>query len=518
MNSVEDYARRWAKSENEAPDTLSEWIKSIRTILKSRIRFVKTKMRTSYPSVFSKPEVIRELDRLHEEYVLVPADKACNNIVFVCKAHYYNCIINELGINSTLGNPTYITTALSKEEILQNHKSVLNTFNIPMNQKDDYELPYLYWIPKLHKTPYKQRYIAGSSKCSTKPLSLILTKILTAVKEKLQMYCATTYARSGVNQMWILKNSKELLENLKSQNFSHINSIKTYDFTTLYTTIPHDKLKTRLFDIIDNCFFNKNGKRKYKYLVIGHRMNYFVVHHSDATHKYSEVDIKNMLEFLIDNIFVVFGDQVFQQSVGIPMGTNCAPLLADLFLYSYEAEFIQRLLHEKKKSLAVAFNLTFRYIDDVLSINNNQFHSYVDLIYPSELEIKDTTESSTSASYLDILIKIDADGKLTTQLYDKRDDFTFFIVNFPYLCSNIPLSPAYGVYISQLIRYARACSPYDQFLSRGKLLTDKLMLQGFMPSRLKSAFRKFYGRYNDLVCHYNLPLGQMLSDVFHTNC
>jgi hypothetical protein len=149
------------------------------------------------------------------------------------------------------------------------------------------------------------------------------------------------------------------------------------------------------------------------------------------------------------------------------MGTNCAPLLADLFLYSYEAEFIQKLLHviEKNKPFAVAFNSTFRYIDDVLSIINSQFHSYVDSIYPSELEIKDTTESSTTALYLDVLFNIDAVGKLTTPLYDKRDDFNFAIVNFPYTCSNIPLSPAYGVYISQLIRYATACSTYDQFLS-----------------------------------------------------
>ena len=130
-----------------------------------------------------------------------------------------------------------------------------------------------------YKNPYKHRYIAGSSRCSTKPLSLLLTNILTAVKEKLQTYCATTYARSGVNQMWILKNSKELLANLKSQNFSQINSIKTYDFSTLYTTIPHDKLKSRLLDIIDNCFFNKNGKRKYAYLVISHQKYYFVKHH-----------------------------------------------------------------------------------------------------------------------------------------------------------------------------------------------------------------------------------------------
>ncbi|XP_056012425.1 uncharacterized protein LOC125681516 [Ostrea edulis] len=88
MSSVKDYARRWAKYEKEELDTLSEWVKSIRGILKSRIRHMKTKVRTIYPSVFSKPEVIKELDRLHEEYVLLPAEKASNNIVFVCKAHH----------------------------------------------------------------------------------------------------------------------------------------------------------------------------------------------------------------------------------------------------------------------------------------------------------------------------------------------------------------------------------------------------------------------------------------------
>jgi hypothetical protein len=73
-------------------------------------------------------------------------------------------------------------------------------------------------------------------------------------------------------------------------------------------------------------------------------------------HKYSEVDMKEMLGFLIENIFVVFGNQIFQQTVGIPIGTNCANLLAGFFLYSYEAEFIQKLLHEKKKLLDVALN------------------------------------------------------------------------------------------------------------------------------------------------------------------
>jgi hypothetical protein len=151
----------------------------------------------------------------------------------------------------------------------------------------------------------------------------------------------------------------------------------------------------------------------------------------------------------------------------------------------------------------------------VLSINNDRFHSYVDSICPSELEIKDTKESSTSALYLDVLLNIDAGRKLTTQSYDKRDDFNFANVNFPYTCtcSNIPPSPAYGVYISQLIRSARACSTYDQFSSRGRLLTDKLIIQGFLLSRLMSAFRKFYGRYNDLIHNYKLSLSHMLSNI-----
>jgi hypothetical protein len=78
----------------------------------------------------------------------------------------------------------------------------------------------------------------------------------------------------------------------------------------------------------------------------------------------------------------------------------------------------------------VAFGSTFRYIDDVLSINNSQFHSYVDSIYPNEIEIKDTTESSRSVLYLDVLLKLDTNSKITTQPYDKEDDFNFSIVNF----------------------------------------------------------------------------------------
>jgi hypothetical protein len=93
----------------------------------------------------------------------------------------------------------------------------------------------------------------------------------------------------------------------------------------------------------------------------------------------------------------------------------------------------------------VTFRSTFRYIDGALSINNDQFHSYVDSIYryPSELEIKDTTESCTSSSYLHVLLNIDAGGKISSQLYDKRDDFSFTIVNFLYIYIYIYVSTSH---------------------------------------------------------------------------
>ena len=246
--------------------------------------------------------------------------------------------------------------------------------------------------------------------------------------------------------MWILKNSKDLLDNLKSRSFSQVSSIKTFDFSTLYTTLPHDKLKTRLKETI------------HKLLVIETMAQnvYFSNKIQKGKTCYSEEQVISMLEFLIDNIVISFGGTLFQQVVGIPMGTNCAPLLADLFLYSYESEFLQKLVKDKKIHEARAFNFTYRYIDDVLSINNSRFVEFLPLIYPPELEVKETTDTASSASFLDLYLEFDDRGQLSTKIYDKRDDFNFKIINFPNMCSNIPASPAYGVYISQLIRYARA--------------------------------------------------------------
>ena len=100
-----------------------------------------------------------------------------------------------------------------------------------------------------------------------------------------------------------------------------------------------------------------------------------------------------------------------------------------------------------------------------------------------------------------------------THLYVKRDDFNFHITNFPFLSSNIPSSPAYGVFISQLIRYVRVCSSYECFILRAARLSSKLLGQGYVRERLKSSLRKFYGRYGDLIKYYEVPLSQILHDI-----
>ena len=173
------------------------------------------------------------------------------------------------------------------------------------------------------------------------------------------------------------------------------------------------------------------------------------------------------------------------------------------------------LLSTGKKQLASLFNLTYRYIDDVLSINDQEFENYLDQMYPAELEIKDTTESITSASDLDLLT-VDREGWSTSHFHLRQTRWFQLPHHKPFLLSrssNIPSSPTDGVFISQLIRYARACSPYEYFIMRTRRLFSKLLIKVCLLERLKSSFRKFYGRCGDLIQQYEASLSRMLNDI-----
>ena len=131
------------------------------------------------------------------------------------------------------------------------------------------------------------------------------------------------------------------------------------------------------------------------------------------------------------------------------MGTNCAPLLADIFLYSYEAEFIQSLLSNGKKNWHLSStshtDTSMTYCQSITQILKIILGRCIRL----SLRLKTRQRAPSVPSYLDLLLSIESDGQLRTSLNDKRDDFNFHITNFPFLSSNIPSSPAYGVFISQ---------------------------------------------------------------------
>ena len=219
---------------------------------------------------------------------------------------------------------------------------------------DDKRLRYLYQTPKLHKSPVKHCFIAGFSKCTTKQLSSLLTKILTVIKTGPEKYCGIKTSHTGVNNMWILKNSTNVLSSLGHLGVCKATSIQTFDFPTLYTSIPHDLLKSGMNNI-SNAFKYKNGATRYTHIKVGRSKSYFTNDPLNGDNKYTTNDICKMIEFLVDNIYVRFGGQLFRQMVGILMQTNCAPLLADLFLYSYENEFLDKLIKKGKRKLARKF-------------------------------------------------------------------------------------------------------------------------------------------------------------------
>lgn len=362
----------------------------------------------------------------------------------------------------------------------------------------------MYWIPKLHKNPYKARFIANSSSCTTTKLSKLLTSCLTAIKDHVKRYCDKTYENSGINLFWSIKNSSEILTKLQHKHYQ-ADTISTYDFSTLYTTLPHDLIKVKLTNLIQKTFARENRT----YLACNEKRAFFTAASVDRYTMWTCSDVCESLTFLLDNIFVRYGNAVYRQVIGIPMGTNCAPLVADLFLYCYERDFMLSLSPDTQAEVISAFNDTSRYLDDILNIDNPFFAPMVDTIYPKELQLNKANNSDISAAFLDLSLSIE-NGIVTSKIYDKRDDFDFSIVNYPHLDGDVPRATSYGVYISQLIRFARACKSLDDFNSRNKYITEKLLSQGFRYDKLRKTFSKFYYRNLPLISKYNSNLKTLL--------
>ena len=190
---------------------------------------------------------------------------------------------------------------------------------------------------------------------------------------------------------------------------------------------------------------------------------------------------REALTYILDNIYIRFDTKLYIQIVGIPMGTNCA-LVAALFLFCYERDFMMSLSDVKQAEIIRAFNATSRYLDDLLNIVNPYFEGIVNRINPPELQLNKANTSDTGAPFFDLHLSI-SNGFVSSKIYDKRDDFDFDMVNFPFLDGDVPRSTSYEVYIFQLIRFARVSSHVADFNASNKSLTANMAIGIIMTSK-----------------------------------
>ena len=244
------------------------------------------------------------------------------------------------------------------------------------------------------------------------------------------------------------------------------------------------------------------------YIACNERQAFFT---SGDTKRYQLWSCQNVCEaltYLLDKIYIRFGTKLYRQIVGIPMGTNCAPLVAD-FLFCYKRDFLTSLSDIKQAEIIEAYKSTSRYLDDLLNIDNPYFEGMVNRIFPPELLLNKAYTSDTESPVLDLHSSI-SNGCVSSKIYDKRDDFDFDILNFPFWDGDLPRFTSYGVFISHLIRFARVSSHVTDFNIRNISVTVKILQQGYRYHKLRKTFYKFYRRHYELVSKFSVGLKTLL--------
>ena len=263
------------------------------------------------------------------------------------------------------------------------------------------------------------------------------------------------------------------------------NCLLAFDFSTLYTNIPHSKLINVLNELIDFCFKGWEDKK----IVVTSFGAKWVTDASKYDLVFDKKMVKDALKYLMSSCFFTIGNQLFKQVIGIPMGSDPAPFMANLFLYFYENKWVQNLKREDLIS-ARKFANTFRFIDDLCAINDGGlFEKHHHEIYPPELELK-KEHGGQRVSFLDLEIKI---AQFATCLYDKRDAFPFSIVRMPFRKSNIPTNMFYSTIGSEVLRIGRVTSHVDSFLKSTSSVLARMFKQGAEHAPLDRILKKMYG-------------------------
>ena len=334
---------------------VNDWKNSIIKAVDDRIQHLKplVKYNVSKP-VLKDDSSVSCLENLQQQFVIVPIDKASNNIAFICKAFYIKRILDEVGVTD-LPSDTYKICDKDIQNIVQNNVQICDKFRLKV--EEGYEtLPIIYWMPKMHKNPSGARFIVASSKCSTKPLSKNISYIFKLIFEQVQNFHLKSKFYANINCFWIVKNSFPVIEKLdKINKRKGAKCISTYDFSTLYTKIEHSSLIDVLNSLVDFVF--KGGIRE-SIRIEG--KNAFWSSHKDNI--FNKESIKLAIRHLIRECYFTVGNKVFIQTIGIPMGIDPAPFWANLYLYKFENNFMVNL---RKSDIAKSrkFHGCARFID-----------------------------------------------------------------------------------------------------------------------------------------------------------
>ena len=375
--------------------------------------------------------------------------------------------------------------------------------------------------PKFHKRPYKYRFIAGASKAVTKELAVYVNLCLNLIKSIHKGYCKSIFNRTGYNYYWSVDNSKEVIDKLR--NINNPTAVYSYDFSTLYTNLPLELVKSEIFELIDKYFDINKGKGN-EYITLNRYLRKSWFSSSNSRNSFSRDKLKESIEYLLFNSYVKFGPYVFKQTKGIPMGGNASPLIADLFLANLEFKYMKKLVDTKRDNINYNRNIRLakklsnnsRYIDGILVSNMrdiNEFLQYAIEIYPDSIPLTAGSDDHLKDTFLDIDIQIEGDN-FNTKIYHKVDDFNFDVISFPFPTSNISDYITYNSFYSQLVRYMCICSQFDYFSDRCKRLADNLVQRGFEKHKFKKYFDKFTANYYDVLkLKYNIDMMKRFSNT-----
>ena len=457
--------------------------------------------------VLSQCDVMKDLAELHENFVLVPTDKAANNITVVCKKFYLNLIRKELS------SKTFVPVDKPVTSIIESHAAFLLKHGIEIDG-NNFKLPSIYITPKQHKSPVGFRVITSGNRCSLQQLSVYLSICLKSMLHSAKNKSLYDNKFTARNDFYVIDSNENVLDFLCTDNTrKSFKSINTYDFSTLYTSIPHQQLKDNLSKFVDRVFNFKDKEFIIPNLYT--KKAYF----SNSNVKSSKVcfskdDILECLFYLIDNSYVEYQGIVYRQVIGIPMGTNSGPQIANVYLHVYEYEYIQSLILLSDEDSLKKLENIYRYQDDLISFNDHGLlGTLLSTVYPPEMIVNCTNVSPRKCHYLDLCISIYR-GKFSVSLYDKRKDFPFTVIAYPFLDGNIPEALSYGVFTSQLVRFAKVNSTLKGFTSNVSDLVCKLVSQGFNLAALRKRFVKFYHSKMAIWSKYGHDIFEDIMNLF----